>query len=207
MPKPIHYSAEQMSFIKNNCTLSRKELTTLVNYHFETKFKVDHIKSLCTRKNWVTGRDGRFEKGHIPAPSSGAKGPNKTSFKQGHKPHNWQAIGHERTTSDGYLQRKVTDTGSTVDDYVEVHRLLWEEHNGPIPEGHNIIFIDGIKRHIEIDNLEMVTRGELVVINKRRLLTTAPELRHAAITLGRLIHRRAQVSKNLNESKRDGVDR
>jgi hypothetical protein len=47
----IHYSQEQLDFIKANCTLSRKDLTEKVNGVFGSEFSVDQIKSLCTRTN------------------------------------------------------------------------------------------------------------------------------------------------------------
>lgn len=89
----------------------------------------------------------------------------ETRFQPGHKPHTWNPIGHERLTKEGYLQRKVTDTGVTRRDYVAVHHLLWIERFGPIPQGHAVGFRDGDKTHIEIDNLELVSRADLMARN------------------------------------------
>lgn len=85
-----------------------------------------------------------------------------TQFAKGQMPHNWHPVGYERLTKEGYLQRKVADTGSTVDDYVEVHRLLWEEHKGPIPPGLVLVFKDRDKTNIVLENLECITRRELM---------------------------------------------
>jgi hypothetical protein len=52
-----------------------------------------------------------------------------------------------------------------VSDYVEVHRLLWEEHNGPFPDGHALVFKDRDKTNIVIENLELITRRELMLRN------------------------------------------
>ncbi len=95
-------------------------------------------------------------------------------------------------TKEGYLQRKVTDTGNTVRDYVEVHRLLWEEHHDPIPEGHVVIFKDGDRTHITLDNLMLISRAELVVLNKTGLINVEPELKQAAQAVAqlRIQHRR-----------------
>jgi hypothetical protein len=89
----------------------------------------------------------------------------ETQFRRGDKPHTWRPIGTERLTKEGYLQRKMADTGSTVDDYVEVHRLLWEEHHGPIPAGHTVVFRDKDRTNIAIDNLELISRRELMLRN------------------------------------------
>lgn len=89
----------------------------------------------------------------------------ETRFKPGQKPHTWHPIGTERLTKEGYLQRKMTDTGVTRRDFVAVHHLLWIEHHGPIPKGHAVCFRDGDKTHIVIDNLELVSRRELMLRN------------------------------------------
>lgn len=86
----------------------------------------------------------------------------ETRFKPGRKPHTWHPIGHERVSKDGYLQRKTADTGYTPRDYVAVHHLVWAEHYGPVPAGHAIVFRDGNKNNFNIENLECVSRAELM---------------------------------------------
>jgi hypothetical protein len=66
-------------------------------------------------------------------------------------------IGQERMW-DGYLYRKVGESGSKKRDWIAVHVLLWEEHFGPVPPNHLVMFRDGDKTRIEIDNLELVSR-------------------------------------------------
>lgn len=68
------------------------------------------------------GRRSRFTKGQKPW-SSGMKGwqaggrAKETHFKKGSKPPTWQPIGPERVTRDGYLERKISDTGVTRHGY------------------------------------------------------------------------------------------
>ncbi len=85
-------------------------------------------------------------------------------FKKGRQPHNTKPIGSERL-NDGYLQRKMTNTGYPPKDWVPVHRLLWEQHNGPIPNGEVLIFSNGDRTDIRLDNLEVLTRGQLAIRN------------------------------------------
>ncbi|WP_346839782.1 HNH endonuclease signature motif containing protein [Microbulbifer sp. SAOS-129_SWC] len=117
------------------------------------------------RKGDTRGAKTRFKKGNTPH-NKGVKGwqaggdAHKTRFKPGHRPHTWKPIGSERLTKDGYLQRKVSDTGYPPRDWKMVHILLWEARNGPLPRGHMIVFRNGDKTDIRPDNLECISRAD-----------------------------------------------
>ena len=117
------------------------------------------------RRGQGRGIQHRFPKGHTPW-NAGRKGwsaggkSRETRFKKGEKPWTWKPIGSERVTKDGTLQRKVSDTGYPPRDWVAVHALLWREANGEIPEGHIVVFRNGDKSDIRMDNLELITRAE-----------------------------------------------
>lgn len=112
---------------------------------------------------------GRFLPGQVswnkgkPFDSGGRS--HETRFKPGQKPHTWNPVGHERINGDGYRERKMTDTGVTRHDYVPLHILLWREHHGEIPAGHAVVFRNKDKTDIRIDNLECITRRELMLRN------------------------------------------
>lgn len=117
------------------------------------------------RKGDRRGAGTRFQKGTEPH-NKGVKGwqaggnAETTRFSKGQKSHNWKPIGSERLTKDGYLQRKVTDTGYPPRDWRMVHVVLWEESNGPLPEGHILVFRNGNVTDIRLDNLECISRAE-----------------------------------------------
>ena len=46
------------------------------------------------------------------------------------------------------------------------HIMEWEKHNGPVPKGKAIIFADGNPQNTDIDNLVMVSRSQLAVMNR-----------------------------------------
>jgi hypothetical protein len=113
------------------------------------------------------GVSSRFKPGFTPW-NKGMKGLDlggkETQFKPGTKPPNYKPIGSERLF-DGYLQRKMTDTGYPPRDWRMVHVMLWEEKHGPFPAGHVVIFKDRNRANIHPDNLELVTRQELMLRN------------------------------------------
>lgn len=41
-----------------------------------------------------------------------------------------------------------------------LQRVVWREHHGDIPEGHEVIFLDGNKKNCEIENLDCKPRRE-----------------------------------------------
>ena len=49
--------------------------------------------------------------------------------------------------------------------WMKVHHIVWEAHNGPIPDGHVVVFRDGNTANIEIENLHCLPRGELGMAN------------------------------------------
>lgn len=143
----------------------------------------------CGQQRAESGRATRFQKGLVPW-NKGLKGMpsigrmEQTQFKKGSKPGNWLPIGSYRFSKDGYLQRKVTDTGYPPKDWIAVHTLLWEEHNGCVPNGHCLCFKDGNKQNIVIENLELITRAERM--RRNSIHRYPPELKDAIRTVAKL---------------------
>jgi hypothetical protein len=145
----------------------------------------------------MTGRTGCFPKGHVPHPNAGPKGPNKSSFKKGNKPQTWMPVGSETVDKDGYLKRKVADTGTKKNNWVHVHRLTWEQHHGrKIPAGHIVIFVDGNNRNFEPENLRLISRADNAILNKYKLRNVADEVKPVAITYGQLINKSRQMERS-----------
>lgn len=140
--------------------------------------------------------DKPWNKG-INHPASGRSA--QTQFKKGRKPKNWMPIGSERVTEDGYLWRKMTDTGVTKKDFVQVHRLVWAEHTGkPIPKGHAIIFKDGNKRNLDISNLEALSRADLMRRNSVHALP--PEIKAQCMVLGGFNRKLRRIKREQSNS-------
>lgn len=110
------------------------------------------------------GRKAQFKKGESTWNKGKSYMPggrcSENWFQKGRKPHTWNPVGHERITRDGILERKISDTGVTRFDYQPVHRLLWLEAGNSIPPGHIVVFKDGNRSNICIENLECISRQE-----------------------------------------------
>lgn len=91
----------------------------------------------------------------------------RNQFKPGHNPHNLKYNGYERVREDGYVEVRI-QRGV----FIFKHRLIWERHNGKIPEGHVVVFKDGNRRNFNIDNLELISMRE----NSHRNLLKAHDI-------------------------------
>jgi hypothetical protein len=108
----------------------------------------------------------RFVKGQEPAnkgkrieefmTADGIRRSSQTRFKKGQLPHNTKPIGYERVDENGYVYLKV----SMEHKMVLKHRYVWEQANGPIPDGHNIAFRDGNRQNCDLSNLYLISREE-----------------------------------------------
>ena len=195
--RAIKYTRSELDFIYKHREVPRRELTEMVNAEFGTSHTLSHIKALCSRKGWMTGRTGCFTKGHVPHPNAGLKGPNKTSFQKGHRPQTWVPVGSEAVDKNGYLKRKIADTGIKKNDWVHVHRQTWEKHHGrKVPEGHIVIFVDGNNRNFEPENLRLISRADNAILNKYKLRNVQSEVKPAAITYGQLVNKTRQMERS-----------
>ena len=86
----------------------------------------------------------------------------ETRLKPKNVPPNYLPLGSERHSKEGYLQRKLTDTGYPPRDWVAVHHIIWREAGHEIPKGHALVFRDGDKTNVVLENLELITRQELM---------------------------------------------
>ncbi len=119
-----------------------------------------------------------------------------TRFKPGNRPQTWVPVGTETRDGDGYLKRKVRDDapkGQSRRNWVFVHRALWEEHHGPIPRGHAVVFRNGDITDIRIENLELVTNQELM---RRNTVHNLPK------PLAELVQLRGAIHRQINRRSR-----
>lgn len=124
------------------------------------------------RRGDHVGAAFQYKKGHVPA-NKGTRRPGfapgrmrETQFKKGEQGINTMPVGSTRLV-DGYVYRKVSEIRNVpwTRNWVIEHRLIWEEANGPIPPGHALAFRNGDKTDIRLDNIECITKRELMARN------------------------------------------
>ena len=175
-----------------------KEIVEIFNKKYDLDMTTKKLSSLLGRKKIKTGTTGCFRKGFIPwnKGKKGYIGANKTSFKKGNKPKNWRPIGSERINDEGYTLIKVSNEGGMLKRWALKHRVVWEQHHKKkIPKGSVIIFADGNKNNLNIENLICVTRNELKVLNKCRLISSVPELTKTGLNVAKLKIKLAEIRK------------
>ncbi|MDR2490256.1 MAG: HNH endonuclease [Spirochaetaceae bacterium] len=164
------YTTKQVEFLERVIPTRRpSEVVVLFNKCFGTNLKECHIKSFMDNRKIRNGRDTRFMPGGIPY-NKGIKRASvspATEFKKGNRPFNWRPVGSERINKYGYVEIKTAEPRT----WKTKHQVIWEEKNGALPKGHVIIFADGNKLNMRLSNLLLVSRRELVVMNKFRLIS------------------------------------
>lgn len=189
------FTKDQGKFIADNVKgLGNKELTERFNKHFKLSLGVNQIKAYKKNNKLSSELNGQFKKGHIPA-NKGTKGLHKggvaTQFKKGNTPHNHMPVGTERINGDDYVDIKIAEPNK----WRGKHILVWEEHNGPVPEGHAVIFGDGNNRNFEIDNLICVSRRQLLKLNRYKLIKNNADLTRTGVIIADLHQKISEVKQ------------
>ncbi len=187
------FTPEQCQWINDNYAgHSVVEMTDLFNAKFEKQMTWQQIKTFVHNRGIVSGRTGHFEKGQLSWNKGvkGYMGANATSFKTGNAPPNRKPLGTERICSkDGFILIKIAETDPHTGfptRYKHKHVWLWEQTNGPVPEGHVVAFRDGNKLNCVLENLMMITRAELLALNLHNYKDAPDEIKPTILALAKV---------------------
>ncbi len=207
----IIYSATEVAWLEAN------RLLPIAGYHeaFSREFgRVDvsaaNLHALRKRKGWKTGRTGPFVKGQEPVnkgkpcpPGKSGRHPNarKTQFRKANTPHNTNYLGHERVSKDGYVEISIDERNPHTGyerRYVLKHRYVWEQKNGPVPDGMFLKCLDGNKQNTDPSNWELLPRATLPHLNGHHGFdyeAAEPEVRPSIIAVTKLKHTAKEANR------------
>ncbi len=205
------YFQEHVDWLAANIQGTKfKDLTDMFNERFGMDLSVPAMVSMTAARglhNGITvvpefiekGKATRFQKGQVP-PNKGVKGIHlspATEFKKGNVPANHRPVGSERVSVDGYTEVKVREPNK----WRMKHVVVYEAANGPVPKGHVIIFGDGNKENFAPDNLILVSRGQLAVMNRWGLIKNDADLTRTGIIVADLRTKIWERSKKGGKNK------
>ena len=156
------------------------------------KIGMQHPKSIATR----------FHKGHIPTNKGKKVSPeiyekmSPTMFKKGHINENKRAVGSERVNVYGYIEIKVAEPNR----WRLKHRIIWEQHNGIIPEGFNVQFKNHNTLDCRIENLYLISKSEQMR-NENSLMARYPEELRDVIRLKGVVKRQLRKQEKMRNEK------
>ena len=208
--KQIKYTDEVVNFmIKNYKGKDNIELAILLNKKFNLNLNNDSVsnaKSRILKKYGINLRTninrGCFVKGQISfnkgkkwdeyMSKKGQENSKKTCFKKGNIPQNHREVGSERVNVDGYLEIKVEEPNV----WNLKHRVIYEENYGTIPEGYKVIFADGNKKNLDINNLILVSSAEELHMNRDKLRFNDTELTKTGLTITKIKLKTSKYQKD-----------
>ncbi|MDD3416378.1 MAG: HNH endonuclease signature motif containing protein [Lachnospiraceae bacterium] len=199
---PHKYTEKEHEFMRSYILgHGRKEIQKEFKEKFGCELTINQVKAYIRKSGIKTGLNGQFKKGMIPK-NKGQKGVcdprcKKTWFKKGHVPVGHKPVGSERINVDGYIEIKVKEPNV----WRLKQRVVWEVEHGPIPPGHVIVFADGNRENVKIDNLRMISRSELQYINRLGIKRESAEITDAAIAAAEL---KESVKRAKERKKKNG---
>ena len=202
------FTTDQKEFIlKNADGIQTQELTERFNRQFGLTLTYEQIRGYKKIHKITNGLNCTFQKGHISSTAirRGQHIGSATEFKKGNRPLNSKPVGTERINGYGYLDVKTAEPN----EWKAKHVLLWERQNGKVPKGHKLVFLDGDKTHIILENIALVNDAEMLIINRKKLITGDPEASKAGILLAKSMRksfesRKKEKSKMSEEVKSHG---
>jgi len=164
----VWYSQEDKTFIRNHYRhMSYVEIGAVIGRSFHS------VKHQCRVMN--------LKRTTAEAIAIQERTTAATQFKSGDMPHNHRPVGSIRIDNkDGYVKMKIAEPK----EWQLLHRYIWEKANGPLPKDKIVVFKDGNRYNIKLDNLELMTREENM---QRNTIHRYPaDLRHTMRVLNKL---------------------
>lgn len=171
--KPQYWTSEQKKIlIENYADSTPQQMIELLNGVFDMAQISKKAQRIGIRKSddykLREINKGRLPPGNIPWNTgqhynAGGKAKD-TQFKPGSTPPNTCAVGTQRVNDKGYIEIKIEE-GEGRKKWKLLHREVWQRNHGKPPKGSIIIFKDHNKNNCAIENLQLITKEQLMLEN------------------------------------------
>lgn len=220
----LTYTDEQIEFIKSIYKgRSHKELTELFNEKFNTKRTVIQIKNACFVRKFLDNRGIRYTKEEIQWLQDTVPGKRwsevttlfneKFSRKKTKNQimifccskgiHNGISFGpSDADNGSVYIKDNRYSLIKVDGTWESMGRHEWKKHFGTIPKGNLVIYADGNSKNFSKDNLLVVTRAELIILNRKNLRFSNPELTKTGVLIAKLLIKIKERQKEITDGER-----
>jgi hypothetical protein len=198
-PKRNKYTEEHLEFCRKWFPIyDMNTLYPMFIKEFNITITKKGLYSLCKRHGIKSGRTGQFVKGQEPwnrgQPQSQWMSPEgiekcKATYFQkdrsiNNSNHNEVPVGTEIIEL-GYVRVKTSERNGLASHpwWKWKHHMIWEQHYGPIPKGHKIIFIDGDRFNFDINNLMCVPDDVHLRMNQHGYYNHTPDITKAGLSI------------------------
>jgi hypothetical protein len=153
------WTPEEVDWLRQHLHLTKKAIAAHIGC------TPDSVKSALRKHSLKLEGTGRFAPGSVPyykgkkLPSDVKAKVAHTWFKKGNLPHNTKHDGHVSVRVDGDGRRYYW-IRLAKNKHQHLHRYLWEQAYGAVPDGHVITFKDGKQENCVLENLECITEAE-----------------------------------------------
>jgi hypothetical protein len=194
--KALLFTTEQIKWLTENRIGFNFDVTTeKMNKRFGTNYKVSQVRGWCHAHHLPNGMDMKFPKGHVSF-NKGRKGfyapgCEKGWFKKGHRPYNSVCVDTEVINDDGYIKVKIAEPNK----WELKHRLVWQKKYGKIPKDSCLIFLNGNRKDCRIENLMLIKRSILAVLNNEKLIFEDAAATKCGVTMAMIKLRISELKK------------
>lgn len=127
--------------------------------------------------------------------SLGLKSNIDTKFKKNNK-FTYMKPNTEKIDKNGYIKIKVKKSNKYPSGWAYKHIYLWENTYGNIPNNYKLIFLDNNKNNVTLDNLSLVSKEILNILNKKNLIFNSKEKTKLALQYAKLCLTLKKIKKN-----------
>ena len=149
------YTKEQKQWLIQNFEKvnTYQALTEKFNDRFHRDKPLESIRDLCSKRLGLSGMD------------------NPTVFRKGHIKEQYPIGTIRETRTARYIKVKDSTysytTGYKEPWWLPIQKKVWQDHFGEVPDGKMVIFLDGNRKNLSIDNLYCIDRKIAVVMESQ----------------------------------------